>query len=196
MHRKIYEWTIHWAKTPRAIQALAAIAFAESSFFPVPPDVLLIAMCVAKPTRSFFYAGICTLFSVLGGMLGYLIGWAFWEAVGPYFFTYIPGFTEEAFGRVASLYQGNAFWAVFFSGFTPIPYKIFTIGAGVFHVAFSALVFGSILGRSGRFFLVGGLIYFFGEPVRTFIEKYLGWLTIAFAILLVGGFVAIKHFLH
>ena len=121
MHRRIYEWTIHWARTPRATQALALIAFAESSFFPVPPDVLLVAMCLARPKRSFFYAAVCALFSVLGGMLGYVIGYGLWEAVGPFFFSYVPGFTEGAFNRVASLYQENAFWTVFTSGFVRSP---------------------------------------------------------------------------
>ena len=196
MHRKIYDWTIHWARTPQAAKALSLLAFAESSFFPVPPDVLLIAMCVAKPRKSFAYAALCSLFSVLGGMLGYLIGWAFWEAAGPFFFSYIPGFTEEAFGKVASLYQSNAFLTVFSAGFTPIPYKVFTITGGVCRISFATLVIASVVGRSGRFFLVGGLIYFFGEPVRTFIEKYLGWLTIAFVILLIAGFLVIRQFLH
>ncbi len=196
IHRRIYEWTIHWAKTSRAMQALALIAFAESSFFPVPPDVLLIAMCVARPRRSFIYATICAVASVAGGMLGYLIGWAFWEATSQFFFTYIPGFTVEHFDKVADLYRGNAFWTVFTSGFTPIPYKLFTIAAGVCQISFATLVIASTLGRSGRFFLVGGLIFFFGEPVRVFIEKYLGWLTIAFAIMLIGGFFVAKQLLH
>jgi membrane protein YqaA with SNARE-associated domain len=196
MHRRLYEWTIHWARTPMAVQALALIAFAESSFFPVPPDVLLIAMCIARPRRSYYYAAVCTAFSVLGGMLGYLIGYAVWEGVGPFFFSYIPGFTEGAFNKVASLYRENAFWTVFTAGFTPIPYKVFTITGGVCKISFPALVAASTLGRAGRFFLVGGLIYFFGEPVRVFIEKYLGWLTIAFAILLIGGFLLIKSLVH
>lgn len=196
MHRKIYEWTIHWARTPQAARALSLLAFAESSFFPVPPDVLLIAMCVAKPKKSFLYAALCSVFSVLGGMLGYLIGWGFWEIAGPFFFRYIPGFTEEAFGKVAALYQSNAFLAVFSAGFTPIPYKVFTITGGVCKISFPTLVAASALGRAGRFFLVGGLIYFFGEPVRRFIERYLGWLTIAFAILLIGGFLLIKSLVH
>jgi membrane protein YqaA with SNARE-associated domain len=196
MHRKIYEWTIHWARTPQASRALAALAFAESSFFPVPPDVLLVAMCVARPRRSFAYAALCSIFSVLGGMLGYLIGWAFWEAASPLFFNYIPGFTEAAFARVADLYQSNAFLTVFSAGFTPIPYKVFTIAGGVCRISFTTLVVASTIGRSGRFFLVGGLIYFFGDAVRNFIEKYLGWLTIAFTILLIAGFVAVNKLMH
>jgi membrane protein YqaA with SNARE-associated domain len=196
MHRRIYEWTIHWAKTPRATQALSLLAFAESSFFPVPPDVLLIAMCLARPRRSFLYALICSVASVLGGMLGYLIGLGLWEAVGPFFFRYIPGFTEGTFNTVASLYQENAFWTVFTAGFTPIPYKVFTITGGVCRISFATLLAASALGRSGRFFLVGGLIFFFGEPVRTFIDKYLGWLTVAFAVLLIAGFILIKRLVH
>jgi membrane protein YqaA with SNARE-associated domain len=196
MHRRIYEWTIHWARTPRAVQALALLSFAESSFFPVPPDVLLVAMCVARPRRSFFYAAICSVASVLGGMLGYLIGWAFWGVASPFFFRYIPGFTEEAFGKVAALYQSNAFLTVFSAGFTPIPYKIFTIAGGVCQISFVTLIVASMLGRSGRFFLVGTLIYFFGESIRTFIDRYLGWLTIAFTILLIAGFLIVKRFLH
>ncbi len=140
MHRKIYEWTIHWARTPQASKALALL--------------------VARPRRSFAYAALCSVFSVLGGMLGYLIGWAFWEAASPLFFGYIPGFTEEAFARVAGLYQKNAFLTVFSAGFTPIPYKVFTIAGGVCRISFATLVAASIIGRSGRFFLVGGLIYF------------------------------------
>jgi len=196
MHRRIYEWTIHWAQTRRAVQALAVLAFAESSFFPVPPDVLLIAMSVAAPRRSFFYALVATAASVLGGVVGYLIGWGFWEAAGPFFFRYVPGFTEEAFGKVASLYRDNAFVTVFTAGFTPIPYKVFTITGGVCRISLPVMVAASVLGRAGRFFLVGGLIYYFGESVRTFIDRYLGWLTVAFTILLVGGFLLIRHLLH
>ncbi len=196
MHRRIYEWTIHWARTPRAVQALALIAFAESSFFPVPPDVLLIAMCLARPRRSFFYVAVCAGASVLGGMAGYLIGRSLWDVAGPFFFQYVPGFTEGAFEKVASLYRDNAFWTVFTAGFTPIPYKVFTITGGVCRISFATLVAASVIGRTGRFLLVGGLIFFFGETVRTFIEKYLGWLTVAFAFLLIGGFVIVKRFIH
>lgn len=196
IHRKIYEWTIHWARTPRATLALAAIAFAESSFFPVPPDVLLIAMCIARPSRSFYYALVCTGASVLGGILGWLIGLVFWEAAGPLFFSYVPGFTETAFERVAALYRENAFLTVFTAGFTPIPYKVFTITAGVCGVPLAVMMAASALGRAGRFFLVSSLIFFFGEAVRGFIDRYLGWLTVAFTILLIGGFILVKRFLH
>lgn len=196
MHRRIYEWTIHWAQTPQAVLALVLIAFAESSFFPVPPDVLLIAMCVARPERSLRYAAVATAGSVVGGMFGYLIGLGFWEAAGPFFFRYIPGFTEEAFGRVAVLYRENAFWTVFTAGFTPIPYKVFTITGGVCKISFPVMVAASILGRAGRFFLVGGLIRIFGPAVRAFIDRYLGWLTVAFTVLLIGGFLLIRYLLH
>jgi len=196
MHRRIYEWTISWARTPRALAALAVIAFAESSFFPVPPDVLLIAMAVARPRRSFLYALVATAASVTGGVLGYFIGWGFWEAAGPYFFRYVPGFTPEVFGRVASLYRDNAFLAIFTAGFTPIPYKVFTIAAGVCKVPLAVLVGASVFGRAGRFLLVAGLIFLFGESIRAFIDRYLGWLTVAFTVLLVGGFLLVRALLH
>jgi membrane protein YqaA with SNARE-associated domain len=196
LHRKIYNWTIHWSRTPQATQALAAISFAESSFFPVPPDVLLIAMCIARPSRSFYYALVCTGASVLGGVAGWLIGRVFWEAAGPFFFAYVPGFTEQAFERVAGLYRENAFLTIFTAGFTPIPYKVFTITGGVCGIPLAVLAAASALGRAGRFFLVAALIFFFGEAVRGFIDRYLGWLTVAFTVLLVGGFVLIKRVLH
>jgi membrane protein YqaA with SNARE-associated domain len=192
MHRRIYAWTIRWAQTPRALQALAVLAFAESSFFPVPPDVLLIAMAVARPRRSFLYALVATVASVLGGVLGYLIGWGLWEAASPLFFRWVPGFTPEVFDRVASLYRENAFLTVFTAGFTPIPYKVFTIAGGVCRIPLAVLVGASILGRAGRFFLVAGLIRVFGESIRGFIDRYLGWLTIAFTVLLVGGFLLVR----
>lgn len=192
MHRRIYAWTIHWARTPQAVAALALIAFAESSFFPVPPDVLLIAMSVARPRRSFLYAAVATGASVAGAALGYLIGWGFWEAAGPHFFRWVPGFTPEVFEKVAALYRDNAFLAVFTAGFTPIPYKVFTIAGGVCRVPLTVLLAASLLGRAGRFCLVAGLIFLFGESIRTFIDRYLGWLTVAFTVLLVGGFLAVR----
>ena len=196
MHRRIYAWTIHWAQTPRALWALAVLAFAESSFFPVPPDVLLVAMAVARPRRSFLYALVATAASVLGGVLGYLIGWGFWEAAGPFFFRWVPGFTPAVFDRVAALYRENAFLTVFTAGFTPIPYKVFTIAGGVCRISLPVLLAASVLGRAGRFFLVAGLIYLFGESIRIFIDRYLGYLTVAFTVLLVGGFLLVRALVH
>ncbi|OGU09464.1 MAG: hypothetical protein A2W29_11380 [Gemmatimonadetes bacterium RBG_16_66_8] len=173
--------------------ALAVLAFAESSFFPVPPDVLLIALCLGAPARSFTLAVVCTAASVAGGIGGYAIGWLVWEQVSDFFFAYV--FSRPLFERVAGLYQQNAFWAVFTAGLTPIPYKVFTVSAGVFRIDFGEFLLASALGRSARFFLVGGLIRFFGPPIKSFIDRYFNLLSIAFLVLLLGGFLVIKWLL-
>lgn len=172
------------------------ISFAESSFFPIPPDVLQIGLSVAKPKRSYFYAAINTLGSVLGAILGWCIGVWFWEVAGPLFFQYVPGFTAEKFQYVEGIYQKNAVTALLLAAFTPIPFKIFTVASGVFEVPLLTLIWASALGRSARFFLVGTVIYFFGPRVKVFIEKYLNILTIVLSVALVGGFVALKYLRH
>lgn len=194
--RRLYNWVLHWADTPYGTPALFAISFAESSFFPIPPDVLQIALSVAKPKRSFFYAAVNAVGSVLGGMVGWLIGFALWATVSDFFFDYVPGFTRENFSYVQDKYQANAFLAIFAAAFTPIPYKVFTIAAGVFHVPFLVLVTASLLGRSGRFFAVAGCIYLFGPQVKALIEKYFELATILFTVLLIGGFLFVKYALH
>lgn len=194
--RRMYDWVLHWADTPYGTPALFLISFAESSFFPIPPDVLQIALSVSKPKRSFFYAAVNALGSVLGGMLGWLIGVAFWKALDSFFFNYVPGFTEANFEFVQEKYQSNAFLAIFGAAFTPIPYKVFTIAAGVFGVSLPVLVFASALGRSCRFFAVAGCIYIFGPQVKSLIDKYFELATILFTVLLIGGFVVIKYALH
>lgn len=195
--RRLYGWVLHWAETPYGTPALFAIAFAESSFFPIPPDVLQIALSVSKPRRSFYYATISGLGSVLGGILGYLIGFAFWAAAGGFLMSVIPGLTQQNIDYVGELYRENAFWTIVCAGFTPIPYKVFTIAAGVFsqHVGLAVLIAGSTLGRFGRFFLVAAFLYFFGPGVKSLIEKYFDWAALAFAVLLILGFVVIKFLL-
>jgi len=192
--RRLYDWVLHWADTPYGTPALFVLAFAESSFFPIPPDVLQIALSVSKPKRSFFYAAISGIGSVLGGVFGYIIGFALWAAVGSFFTRYIPGLSPENIDYVGRLYEQNAFWAIVCAGFTPIPYKVFTIAAGIFHeyVSLGVLVIGSLVGRFGRFFLVGACLYFFGPSVKTLIEKYFDWAALALAALAILGFVAIK----
>lgn len=192
--RHLYDWVLHWAATPYGTLALFCLAFAESSFFPIPPDVLLLALCIATPRHSFRYALLTSVGSVSGGVLGYGIGHGLWGAVSDYFFRYVPGFTEAVFAKVQILFANYDFWTVFTAGFTPIPYKVITIGAGVFEINFIVFVFASIIGRSLRFFLVAGLIYRYGPAVRDFIEKYFNLLTLIFMILLIGGFLVIKHF--
>lgn len=188
--RRTYNWTISWADRPGGAWALFLIAVVESSFFPIPPDVLLLALCVGKPEKSFRFAAICAAGSVLGGILGYAIGFAAWEAVKSWFIPHV--FSQSLFNTVQDLYEGNAFMAVLTAAFTPIPYKVFTIAAGVFHVHFGTFVIASLFGRSARFFLVAGCIYKFGPKVKTLIEKYFDWFTIAFLVLLIGGFALVK----
>jgi membrane protein YqaA with SNARE-associated domain len=190
--RRLYHWVLHWAETPYGTPALALISFAESSFFPIPPDVLQIALSVSKPRRSFYYAAVSAVASVLGGIAGWLIGYAFWQAVDGFFMAYVPGFSEENIAYVSRLYHENAFLAIFAAAFTPIPYKVFTITAGVFNVPLPVLVAASGLGRSGRFFLVAACIYFFGPRVKALLEKYFEFATILLVVLGVLGFLAIR----
>lgn len=176
--KRLYDWVLSWAHSPYALPALFILAFAESSFFPIPPDVLLIALALAKPQLSLRYASICTAGSVIGAMFGYLIGYAFWQAVGDYFFLYIPGFTRELFAQVCQSYEQNSTLIIFTAAFTPIPYKVFTICAGVSKISLLPFVLVSIVGRGARFFLVGILFKKFGPTVKVYIDKYLNLLTI------------------
>lgn len=189
---RLYAWVLSWADHPAGAWALFGLATAESSFFPIPPDVLQIALSLSRPKRSFLYAGISAVGSVLGGVIGYWIGYALYESVGRGIIDLYG--LQAAFERVGGYYEAQAFMWIFLAAFTPIPFKVFTIAAGVYHayVPLWVLVGASAIGRSGRFFLVGALIYFFGPPVKTFIDKYLNRLTLIFGILLVGGFVLIK----
>jgi len=193
--RKLYDWVLHWAETPYGPLALFLLALAESSFFPVPPDALLIALCLGAIKRSWRFAFITSVASVLGGMLGYLIGYAVWEPVSPFFFKYVPGFTEDVFQTVLRHYQESGFWYVFMAGFTPIPYKVFTISSGVFKLNFPLFLLASTLSRSLRFFLVAGLFRRFGPSIKTFIDKYFNLLALLFFLLLLGGFLVVKTIL-
>ena len=189
----MYDWTVSWADKPQSTVALSLLSAAESSFFPVPPDVLLIPLVYGKPKKWWYFALVCTVFSVIGGVIGWYIGYAGWEAVKDFFFDYVPGFTPENFDYVKNLYKENALLAIFTAAFTPIPYKIFTITAGVCDVPLYDLILGSIVGRGGRFFLVGLIIRVVGPKSKEFIDKYFNLLTIAFFVLLVLGFLAVKY---
>ncbi len=191
MLRRLYDWVLHWAVTPYGTWALFLLAVAESSFFPIPPDVLLIAMCVARPERSFQYALVCSLGSILGGCLGYLIGWQFMASVGSRIVDFY-GLTDKV-AYIETLYNTYDAWAVGIAGFTPIPYKVFTIAAGMFKINFTVFVLASMASRSARFFLVGGLIYHFGPRIQRFIDRYFNLLAVTFTVLLVGSFVLIKY---
>jgi membrane protein YqaA with SNARE-associated domain len=193
--RRLYDWVLHWAETPYGPLALFLLAFAESSFFPVPPDLLLIALCLGAIKKSWRFAFFAASASILGGMLGYLIGFGLWESVNPFFFRYVPGFTPEVFQNVMANFNQYGFWYVFTAGFTPIPYKVFTIASGVFKLNFPMFVLASALSRSLRFFLVAGLFRKFGPGIKVFIDKYFNWLAILFVILLFGGFMLVKYIL-
>jgi len=190
MLKRLYTWVARWAQTPYGGWALFLLALAESSFFPIPPDVLLIALAVTRPRAGLKFAAICTLGSVAGGMLGYLIGWQFMASVGEKIVAFY-GLADKV-ARIESLYHRYDAWAIGIAGFTPIPYKLFTISAGMFNVDFGVFLLASALSRAGRFFLVGGLISLFGKPIQAFIERYFDLLAIGFTILLVGGFILIK----
>ena len=189
--RRLYDWVLSWSESPYGSWALFLIAFAESSFFPIPPDVLLVALAVGAHKKAFRFALICTAGSVLGGMLGYLIGWQFMAAIGDHIVA-LFGFADK-FARVEYLYNTWDAWVVFIAGFTPIPYKVFTIAAGLFSINFPIFVLASAVGRAGRFCLVAGLIYLFGPTIKAFIDKYFNLVVTAFTVLLVGGFVLIAH---
>jgi membrane protein YqaA with SNARE-associated domain len=191
--RQLYDWVLQWAATPYGIWALAVLAFTESSFFPVPPDVLLMALCLGAPKRALWFAAVSAVASVLGGAFGYVIGAFLWDQVSGFFLGYV--FRQELFDLVATQYQENAFWAVFTAGLTPIPYKVFTTAAGVFRIDFGEFILASAFSRSMRFFAVAGLIYYFGPPVRIFIDKYFNLLSIAFVVLLIGGFAIVRWML-
>lgn len=190
--RRLYDWVLHWATTPYGPPVLFLLAFVEASFFPVPPDILLIALCIAAPLRSWRFAFLTSCGSVLGGCFGYAIGWGLWALVSEFFFAYVPGFTPALFGQVQALFAEYNFWVVFTAGFTPIPYKVITIGAGVFQVDFFMFLLASAISRSLRFFLVAGLVFRFGPGIRTFIEKYFNLLCLLFVLLLIGGFLVLK----
>ena len=198
--RKMYDWILHWAETPYGPLALFILAFTESSFFPIPPDALLIALALGVKKKSFYFATICTIASVLGALLGYAIGYFVWwdglnefSEVALFFFNNVPGFTEELFFRVKELYDEWNFWIIFTAGFTPIPYKVFTVTGGAFNVNLLLFIIASVVGRAGRFFLVSYLIWKYGEHIKGFIDKYFNWLAIGFTVLLIGGFVLIKY---
>ena len=191
MLKKLYNWVLHWAETPHGTWALFLLAFAESSFFPIPPDVLLIALAVGAPQKSLKYALVCSIGSILGGCLGYLIGWHFMLGIGERIIAFYGLAPKVSY--IEALYNQYDAWAVGIAGFTPIPYKVFTIAAGAFKISFPIFVLASAISRSARFFLVGGLIYIFGPGIQAFIDRYLNALAVAFVILLIAGFVAIKY---
>ncbi len=189
---KLKEWVESFAHKPSAGIALFIFSFIESSFFPIPPDALLIILAISYPRRSFYYAMICTIGSVMGAYLGYLIGYLFYDTIGIKIIQFYG--VENQINYVLNKYQENGFIAIVTAGFTPIPYKVFTILAGFNKtIDLVTLTVASLIGRAGRFFLVAGLIYFIGPDVKSFIDKYLDKLTLAFMLLLIVGFIVLKY---
>jgi len=200
--RKLYDWVLHWANTKYGAIALFLLAFAESSFFPIPPDALLIALVLGAQNKAFKFAANCTVGSILGALLGYAIGHFLWwtpsnefTGIASFFFTNIPSFTPEAFYKIQGMYEQYDFWIIFTAGFTPIPYKIITISSGAFNINIVMFIIASVVSRGARFFLVAFLIWKFGPQIKSFIDKYFNWLAIAFTVLLIGGFLVIKYFI-
>lgn len=191
MLRKLYDWTMSLARTRHAEKALGGVSFIESSFFPIPPDTILIPMVLAERQRWFRYAVICTVASVLGALLGYVIGAGLFDAVGQPILAFYG--KENSFEQVAAWYNEWGGWGVLFAAVTPFPYKVLTIFSGATGLDLVTFIVVSIIGRGLRFFFVAWLLYRIGEPIRLFIEKHLGLLFTAFMVLLIGGFVAVRY---
>jgi membrane protein YqaA with SNARE-associated domain len=189
--RRLYAWTVSWADHPGGTWALFLIAFVESSFFPIPPDILLLALCFGAREKWLKYALVCTAGSVLGGIAGWGIGYGLRETVAiPLLSAFDPsGHTQE---KIQTWYEAYGFWGILIAAITPIPYKVFTIFSGMMNYSLPLLIGASIIGRGFRFFFVASLIRIFGLRVRPFIEKHLEWCFVIGTALLIGGFVAIK----
>lgn len=184
MFLRLYDWIIDLASRRKAPAFLSVLSFTESSFFPIPPDVMLIPMCLAKPLKAWSYATLCTIFSVLGGMGGYLIGKLAFDWIEPWL---MGSHYADTFAAAVAAFETWGFWYILLAGFTPIPYKVFTISAGVVGMPFLAFIGGSVVGRGGRFFLVAALIRLGGEKLTAQLRKYvdlIGWITLALAVLI------------
>ena len=200
LFKNIYNWVLSLSNRKNSYYSISILSFSESFFFPIPPDVLLVPCCLINRKKSFYYAILCSVSSVFGGIIGYYIGKSLWwsipdieySSLAHLFFEYVPGITIDSFNKIKILYDDWNFWIVFTAGFTPIPFKLITISSGTFNINFFMFIIASMLSRSARFFLLATLIYIFGEKIRFFIEKYFNLLAILFTILLITGFVIIK----
>ncbi|MFQ5489090.1 MAG: YqaA family protein [Phycisphaerae bacterium] len=201
LHRRVYDWVLHWAQTPYGGPALFVLAFAESSFFPIPPDVLLAPLVLGNRKKWIRFALACSLASILGGMLGYAVGMTVWEQIDQMVYSWhLPGVNPINFGKATNWYDQYNFWIVFAAGFTPLPYKVITISAGVFFKdggwgPFCIFLLASAVGRSARFFLVAGLMGVLGPKIVPLLDKYFNWACLIFMVLLIGGFAAIRYVL-
>lgn len=193
MIKRLYDWVLSWSESRWGWLALFILALCESSWFPIPPDILLIALCLGAVKKSFRFASICLAGSIIGAMIGYSIGHFLWTtpageptAIATFFFNHI--FSVEGFNSVGALFDKYNFWIVFTAGFTPLPYKIFTIAGGLFDINFVMFIIASIVSRGLRFFLIAWLIWRFGAPIKAFIDKYFNLLATLFTVLLIGCF--------
>ena len=191
MIEKLYNWTISLASHPFAMGFLAVVAFLESSIFPIPPDVLLIALVLASRDKAWIMASVCTVFSVIGGLFGYIIGFFLFVSVGDSILEFY-GY-QDHFSKFKSVYNDWGAWFVFAGGFTPIPYKVITIASGAFHLNLMTFLVVSILSRGMRFFLVSTLLWYFGPSIRKAIEKNLNFFAILFFAILLLGFIVAKY---
>lgn len=190
MIKRLYEWTISLAEHPRAMWALAFVAFVESSVFPIPPDILMIPMIIAAPSRAFLIAGVAMVASVLGAMLGYYIGWGLFESIGQPILDFYG--KAHAADQFAERFNAYGAWAVLIAGITPFPFKVITIMSGWTGLSLPIFIVSSIIARGLRFFLIAALLWKYGAPIRDFIERRLGLMFILFVILLLGGFYLVK----
>lgn len=192
MLRRLYDWVLSWADKPYANHALFLVAFTEATFFPIPPDVLLIAMAIGAPNKAIRFALICTFGSVLGAMLGYYMGWGLWGIIDNWFYLYIPGFSESVFTELSNSFKSNTFLTIFAAGFTPIPFKVFTIAAGAAMLPFFVFLVASLLSRGLRYGMLALLIYKFGSNIKKWIEKYFNLITWVVTILVIIIIILIK----
>lgn len=192
--RRLYDQLLRWAETPQGVWVLVAVAFVESSFFPIPPDVFLIALALARPPRWALLALWTTIASVLGGMAGYALGWGVWASVQGYL---VPSvFSQANFDKVSHLYAEHGLAVVFLAAFTPIPYKVFTICAGISKLNLFGFAVASFVGRGARFTLVAWLVHRFGPKARQIIERHFAVATLVLGVLAVGGYYALKTLKH
>ena len=196
LHRRLYNWTLSWANHPSSAVALFILSFAESSFFPIPPDTLLAPLVLGNRNKWIRFATLCTVASVAGGIAGYCIGMWAWEAgVEDFMYKWFAwaGFTQETYTDVHAKFKEWNFWVVFTAGFTPIPFKLITITSGVFKINFATFVIAATISRAARFFLVAGLMRKFGPSIQPFMDKYLGLISLLLMAGLIGGFIALKY---
>ena len=189
--KNLYNWTLYQSSKKYASWFLAFVSFIESSFFPIPPDIILIPMIIAKRAKAFIYAFICTISSVLGGLFGYLIGYALFNSIGLILVNFY-GMTEYI-ESLKEYYNNYGIWFVLIAGFTPLPFKIITIASGLFQLNLIIFILCSLIARGSRFYLIAGLLYVFGEVIKKFIDKYFNFLTVLFFILLIGGVLVLNY---